>query len=74
MSSNTFQKYSYSNTLVNDAFVFIFVNLESIHIQILFKVFVPGLVLSTVERISFQEDICNLYFVIWYVLVLTIHI
>ena len=48
MYSNTFQKYSYlySNTLVNDVFIFVFMNFESIRIRIPFKVFAPGLVLT----------------------------
>ena len=51
MYSNTFQKYlySFSNTLVND--IFIFMNLESIRIciRILFKVFAPGLTATMIN-------------------------
>ena len=63
MYSNTFQKYlySYSNTLVNDVFIVVFMNLESIPIRILFKVFAPCLSICQVNYFSLLAYMEYLY-------------
>ena len=39
----------YSNTFETDVFVFIFMEMKSIHIRILLKVFAPGLAITSEE-------------------------